>query len=235
MKRAFVFAASAVAVVSASADAGILGFAAFSRTASNGNVVVDLVGVTERASDRMLNIFNVNSSSTFVQLAGLSTRGFKPDAATSNRSNTVDSFCTIGVQGGAPYYGEYYAAGNTGPDGGFATGWTTLGNTMPANCGWFISPPTGPDNVSESLANFSGLRANSSAAAAAGTFGVWLGHWVFAPGTTSALISASVSVKDGVSGATVTNTVSNFQQMAPAPSALALLGLAGFTSRRRRA
>ena len=217
----------------ASADAGILGFAAFSRTIG-ANKVVDLVAVTERASDRVLNIFNVNSSSTFVQLAGLSTRGFKPDAATSNRSNTVDSFCTIGVQGGAPYYGEYYAAGNTGPDGGFTTGWTTLGNTMPANCGWFISPPTGPDNVSESLANFSGLRANSSAGAAGGSFGVWLGHWVFAGNTTSALISCTVSVKDGVSGATVTGAVTNFEQI-PAPGALALLGIAGFASRRRRA
>ena len=238
MKRAFVFVASAAGLVSASADAGILGYAAFSRTIG-ANKVVDLVAVTERASDRVLNIFNVNTTQAgnpaFIQLAGLSTRGFKPDAATSNRNNGVDSFCTIGVQGGAPYYGEYYAAGNTGPDGGFTTGWTTLGNTMPANCGWFISPPTGPDNVSESLANFSGLRANSSAAAAAGTFGVWLGHWVFAGNTTSALISCTVSVKDGVSGATVTGSVTNFNQLVPAPGALALLSIAGFASRRRRA
>jgi hypothetical protein len=235
MKIGFIAVLGTASLV-ASADAGILGFAAFSRTIG-GNKVVDLVAVTERASDRVLNIFNVNSSSTFVQLAGLSTRGFKPDAATSNRNNGVDSFCTIGVQGGAPYYGEYYAAGNTGPDGGFTTGWTTLGNTMPANCGWFISPPTGPDNVSESLANFSGTRANSSAAAAGGSFGVWLGHWVFAGNTTSALISATVSVKDGVSGATVTGSAQGFEQLGvvPAPSALALLGLAGFTSRRRRA
>jgi hypothetical protein len=233
MKRAFVFVASAAGLVSASADAGILGYAAFTRTIG-ANKVVDLVAVTERASDRVLNIFNVNTSSTFIQQAGLSTRGFKPDAASSNRNNGVDSFCTIGVQGGAPYYGEYYAAGNTGPDGGFTTGWTTLGNTIPANCGWFISPPTGPDNVSESLANFTGTRVNS-AGAAAGTFGVWVGHWVFAAGTNSALISATVSIKDGVSGATVTGSVTNFQQLVPAPSALALLGLAGVASRRRRA
>ena len=234
MKRAFVVAASAVAVVSASADAGILGFAAFSRTASNGNVVVDLVAVTERASDRGLNIYNVNSSSTFIQQAGLSTRGFKPDAATSNRSNSIDSFCTIGVQGGAPYYGEYYAAGNTGPDGGFTTGWTTIGTSIPANAGWFISPPTGPDNVSESLANFTGTRANSSAAAAAGTFGVWVGHWVFAGSTTSAVITCSISVKDGITGATSVGTASQFQQISvvPTPGTALVLAIASTALRR---
>ena len=101
-------------------------------------------------------------------------------------------------------------------------------------CGWFISPPTGPDNVSESLANFSGLRANSSAAAAAGSFGVWMGHWVFAPGTSSALITCTVAVKDGVSGATTTSTATGFQQIVPAPGAIALLGFAGLASGRRR-
>ena len=241
MKRAFVFVASAAGLVSASADAGALGFAAFSRVASNGNMIVDLVAVTERASDRALNIFNVTTNQagnpSFVQLAGLSTRGFKPDAASSSRSNIVDSFCTIGVQGGAPYYGEYYAAGNTGPDGGFTTGWTTLGTTMPVNAGWFISPPTGPDNVSESLANFSGTRLNSGAAAAGGTFGVWMGHWVFANGATlqQALITCTVSIKDGVSGATTTASATNFNQVVPAPGAIALLGVAGLASRRRRA
>ena len=243
MKRALFFAVSSVSVVASSADAGFLGFAGFSRTIG-ANRVIDVVAVVSNSSDRLLNVYNgsfannggAGGSTFFIQQAGLSTRGFKPDAASSSRNNGVDSFCTIGVQGGAPYYGEYYAAGNTGPDGGFTTGWTTLGNTMPANCGWFISPPTGPDNVSESLANFSGTRANSSAAAAGGSFGVWLGHWVFAGNTTSALISCTVSVKDGVSGATVTNTATNFDQLAiPAPGAIALLGVAGLASRRRRA
>ena len=234
MKRAFVFVASAVAVAS-SADAGLLGFAAFSRTASNGNKVVDLVAVSNSATDKVLNAFNVQTSSTFIQLAGAATRGFKPDAASSTRSNIVDSFCTIGVDGGAPYYGEYYASGATGADGGFSTGWTTLGTTMPTNAGWFVSPPTLPDGASESLATFTGDRVNSNAGAAAGTFGIWLGHWVFAGTTNSALISLTISAQVG--GQTVTASVTNFEQLGviPAPGALALLSLAGVASRRRRA
>ncbi|MBM4100573.1 MAG: hypothetical protein FJ260_11620, partial [Planctomycetes bacterium] len=91
-----------------------------------------------------------------------------------------------------------------------------------------------PDQLSESLANFTGARRNSSTAAAGGSFGVWCGHWVFAPGTTSAIISMTASVKDGVTNQTVQGSAANFQQI-PAPGALALLSLAGVASRRRRA
>ena len=234
MKRAFVFAASAVAVVSASADAGILGFASFVRTASNGNKVVDLVAVSNSATDKVLNTFNVQTTSTFIQQTGVATRGFKPDAATSNRSNTTDSFCTIGVDGGAPYGGEYYASAATGADGGFSTAWSTAGTTIPNNAGWFVSPPTLPDGLAESLANFTGERVNSNAAAASGNLGIWLGHWVFAGSTNSAVISMTISAQVG--GQTVTSSVQGFDQLAvPAPGALALIGIAGFTSRRRRA
>jgi len=233
MKIGFIAVLGTASLV-ASADAGILGFAAFSRTASNGNKVVDLVAVSNSATDKVLNAFNVQTSSTFIQLTGAATRGFKPDAASSTRSNIVDSFCTIGVDGGAPYEGQYYASGATGADGGFTSGWTTLGTTMPTNAGWFVSPPTLPDGASESLATFTGDRVNSNAGAAAGTFGIWLGHWVFAGTTNSALISLTISAQVG--GQTVTASVTNFEQLGviPAPGALALLSLAGVASRRRR-
>ena len=231
MKRAFVFAASAVAVVSASADAGILGFSAFVRTASNGNTVIDVVAAMANANDRMLNVFNVQTTNSFIQQAGTATRGFKPDAASSTRSNIVDSFCTIGVDGGAPYYGEYYASAGTGADGGFSTGWSTIGTTIPNNAGWFISPPTLPDNVAESLANFTGTRYDSNAASAGASFGVWVAHFVMS-GTGPALnVTMTGSAKDGNTGATTTATGS----LIPAPGAIALIGFAGFASRRRRA
>jgi len=185
------------ASLSVAVRAGGVGFAAFSRTASNGNVVVDLVVVVDHASDRLLNVFNVQTSSTFIQQAGTATRGFKPDAASSTRSNIVDSFCTVGVEGGAPYDGQYYASGGTSGGGGFSTGWTTLSTVIPANAGWFGSPPTLPDQRSESLANFTGLRTNSNAPAAAGAFGIWIGHWVLAPGTASARVSLDATVRAG--------------------------------------
>jgi MYXO-CTERM domain-containing protein len=89
-------------------------------------------------------------------------------------------------------------------------------------------------------------RINTGATAASGNtagslgtananYGIWCGHLVVV-GTGSManniLWSASVSIKDGVTGAT-DQRISTFA--VPAPGALALLGIAGFASRRRRA
>ena len=241
MKRAFVFIASAVAIATTSADAGVIGYSSFARTASNGNTVIDVFAVMSNASDRLLNIYNANltttqggsTPSTFVQQAGTATRGWKPDATTSTRSNIVDSFMTIGVDGGAPYEGQYYASAGTGADGNF-TNWSSLAPTVPVNAGWFLSPPTLPDNVAESMAGMTGIRVNSNAAAAAGTLGVWCSHFVLASGDLGARWwNATAASKDGITGATITNT--GTMNMVPAPGVLALLGVAGFASRRRRA
>jgi MYXO-CTERM domain-containing protein len=168
-----------------------------------------------------------------VQQAGTATRGWKPDATTSTRTNDVDSFMTIGVDGGAPYEGQYYASAGTGADGNF-TNWSSLAPTVPVNAGWFLSPPTLPDNVAESMAGIVGTRVNSSSAAAASNLGVWCAHFVIAPGNAgSRWWNATAASKDGLTGATITNT--GTMDMVPAPGALALLGVAGFASRRRRA
>jgi len=244
MKRAFVFATSAMAVVSASADAGVIGFAAFSRIASNGNRVIDVVAVMQNANDRLLNVYGADlrnnagagGASFFTQQAGAATRGWKPDAASSTRSSIVDSFCTIGVEGGSPYEGQYYAAGATSADGNFSTGWTTLGNTVPPLAGWFLSPPTLPDNRAESLANFSGTRINSNAAAGNGLHGVWMAHLVMSGSATSCTLSITAASKDGLSGSTVTASISptNALEMIPAPGAVSVLAFAGLAARRRR-
>ena len=241
MKRAFVFIASAVAIATTSADAGVIGYSSFARTASNGNTVIDVFAVMSNASDRLLNIYNANLTTTeggstlatFVQQAGVATRGWKPDANTSTRSNDVDSFMTIGVDGGAPYEGQYYASAGTGADGNF-TNWSSLAPTVPVNAGWFLSPPTLPDNVAASMAGMTGIRVNSNAAAAEGTLGVWCSHFVLASGDLGARWwNATAASKDGLTGATITNT--GTMNMVPAPSVIALLGVAGFASRRRRA
>ena len=239
----FIIAAVGSASFIASADAGVLGYSAFAYTASNGNVVIDVFTVVSNASDRLLNVYNVNLNTTqggstlatFVQQAGTATRGWKPDATTSTRSNTVDSFMTIGVDTGAPYEGQYYASAGTGADGNF-TNWSSLAPTVPVNAGWFLSPPTLPDNVAESMSGMTGTRTNTGTAGSS-NLGIWCAHLVMAPGTASVFWGGTSAVKDGVTGATVTTTAqsTNLLAVVPAPGALALLGIAGFSSRRRRA
>jgi hypothetical protein len=108
---------------------------------------------------------------------------------------------TIGVQDGAPYGGQFYASGSTGADGAF-TNWTSAtASTVPPNAGWFISPPTLPDNVSESLAGIAGERVNLSGGSTA-THGVWCAHLVLANTATSFTVNfgGQTSVRDGVTG-----------------------------------
>jgi MYXO-CTERM domain-containing protein len=84
------------------------------------------------------------------------------------------------------------------------------------------------------MAGIVGTRVNSSSAAAASNLGVWCAHFVIAPGNAgSRWWNATAASKDGLTGATITNT--GTMDMVPAPGALALLGVAGFASRRRRA
>jgi len=224
----------------ASADAGVLGFSSFTRTASNGNTVIDVFAVMSNASDRLLNIYNANlttteggsTRATFVQQAGMATRGWEPDATTSTRSNIVDSFVTIGVYGGGPYNGEYYASAFIVADGSFPN---LPSATLPANASWFLSPPTLPDNLAESMSGMTGTRTDSSAAAAGSNLGVWCAHLVIASGDFGARWwNATAAAKDGVTGVTNTNTGTMQMYPVPAPGVLALLGVAGFASRRRR-
>ena len=231
----------AIAVVGAaslvvSADAGVLGFSSFTRTASNGNTVIDVFAVMSNASDRLLSVSNANltttqggsTPSTYRQQAGTANpaRGWEPDATTSTRSNIVDSFVTIGVDGGAPYEGQYYASAVAIVFG--------RGDQVLLNAGWFLSQPTQPPgNVAESMSVMTGTRTDSSAAAAGSNLGVWCAHLVIAPGNVGERWwNATAAAKDGVTGATVTNT--GTFNMVPAPGALALLGVASFASRRRR-
>jgi len=234
--------ASAASAIAASANAGFLGFTGFSYIASNGNRVIDVFAVVSNASDKLLNVYNANITNNagaggatfFTQQAGTATRGWKPDAGSSTRSNIVDSFMTIGVDGGAPYMGQYYASAGTGADGGFTSGWSTLGNTIPANAGWFLSPPTLPDGGAASLSGMTGTRVNLGPAGADSNLGVWCAHLVMSGDTTSVLWGATAAVKDGLTGLVSTGSVAA-GQLIPAPGAIALLGLAGFASRRRRA
>ena len=238
----FIIAAVGTASFIASADAGVLGYSAFAYVASNGNRVIDVFAVVSNSSDKLLNVYNANITNNagvggatfFTQQAGTATRGWKPDAGSSTRSNIVDSFMTIGVDGGAPYEGQYYASAGTGADGGFTSGWSTLGTTVPVNAGWFLSPPTLPDGGAATLSGMTGTRINLGPAGADSNLGIWCAHMVMSGDTTSCLWGATAAVKDGVTGLVSSGSVAA-GQLIPAPGAIALLGLAGFAARRRRA
>jgi MYXO-CTERM domain-containing protein len=255
MKTAAAIAIVGTASLVASADAGFLGFVASVRTVG-ANTVIDIFAGVDNASDKFLNVYNANISTSlaggFVQKAGLATKTWKPDTAgfTSTRNTNDDSFMTAGTFSGGAYGGEFYASSNTNGDPNFtgsswnATPASPAATTVPVNAGWYTGDPTSVDNRAESLAGMIG-RVNSGSTAASGNtagsvgsananFGIWCGHIVVAGnGTmgTNLLWSASISIKDGVTGAT-DQRISSF---VPAPGALALVGLAGFASRRRRA
>ena len=201
----------------------------------------------------------------FYQQAGLATKTWKPDAASFNSTrSSVDSFMTAGCYSGAAYGGEYYASTNTNGDPNFTgTSWnatpaSAAATTIPALAGWYTGDPTSVDNQAINMATSWGAgytRFDSSATAASGstgatvgsagaTYGIWCSHLVVA-GTLNANLmggiggtglitwNAATSIKDGVTG-TTSQGQSTFAA-APAPGALALLGVAGFASRRRRA
>jgi hypothetical protein len=258
MKIGFIAIVGTASLV-ASADAGFLGFVALAKQ-SGSNVIVDIYTAVSNSGDKFLNVYNLNASATggFVQQAGLATKTWKPDAANfASTRSSIDSFMTAGTYSGAAYGGEYYASTNTNGDPNFSgTSWnatpaSAAATTIPANAGWYTGDPTSVDNNAQLLAPLAAgyTRFDTGATAASGntagsvgsanaTYGIWCSHLVIA-GTLSdnlmtSLISwsGSVSIKDV--GGTTDQRISTFAAV-PAPGALALLGVAGFASRRRRA
>jgi hypothetical protein len=241
----------------ASADAGFSGFVASARN-SGAYTVIDIFAGVTNASDKFLNVYNLNAAATsgFYQQAGLATKTWKPDAANFNSTrSSIDSFMTAGTYSGGAYGGEYYASTNTNGDPNFTgTSWngtpaSAAATTIPALAGWYTGDPFSVDNQAQLLAPLSvgytrfnsGVTAqsgntNGSVGSANATYGIWCSHLVIAGTLDSTLFSskiswlASASIKDGVTGGT-SQAISNL----PAPGALALLGLAAFAARRRRA
>ena len=237
----------------ASADAGFLGFVGFVRT-SGAYKIIDVFAGVQNASDKFLNVYNLNAAATsgFYQQAGLATKTWKPDAASFNSTrSSIDSFMTAGTYSGGAYGGEYYASTNTNGDPNFTgTSWnatpaSAAATTIPALAGWYTGDPTSIDNNAEAITGLTnrvnGTLASATSGGGPGTtsaaYGIWCSHLVITGNYAGAAafsvvqFSAYASIKDGVTGAT-SQLSSSF---APAPGAIALLGLAGFASRRRRA
>ena len=250
MKIAVLGIVGAASLVAA-ADAGFAGFVASARNVG-AYTVIDIFAGVQNASDKFLNVYNLNASATggFYQATGLANKTWKPDAASFNSTrSSIDSFMTAGTYSGGAYGGEYYASTNTNGDPNFTgTSWSgtpasAAATTIPALAGWYTGDPTSVDNNSESLAGLAGRVNGTLASLTTGggpgetnaAYGIWCAHLVVAGNNkvlgTDIQWSAFVSIKDGVTGAT-SQLSSSF---VPAPGAVALLGLAGFASRRRRA
>jgi hypothetical protein len=253
-RQLLVIATIGTAAVGGSAEGGFLGFVAFAKQ-SGSYVVVDVFAAVGNASDRFLNVYNANISTTnaggFNQ-AGGAARGWKPDAGGFNYTrNSIDSFMTAGTYSGGAYGNEYYPNPNTNGDpwGLWGPCWdpppgSPACTTVPPNVGWYTGDPTSVDKVSEALI-FAGYgridsgptaasgNTNGSVGTATATRGIWCSHLVVAGTLTNFRIdySASASIKDGMTGAT-SQGISTL--IIPAPGAIALLGVGGIAVRRRR-
>ena len=256
-RQLLVIATLGTAAVGGSADAGWLGFVALAKQ-SGSYVVVDVFAAVSNASDKFLNVYNANISTTnaggFYQQPGFSTKTWKPDAANFNSTrSSIDSFMTAGTYSGGAYGGEYYASTNTNGDPNFTgTSWnatpaSAAATTIPANAGWYTGDPTSVDNAAQLLAPLSVgyTRFDSSPYSASGntngsvgsvnaTYGIWCSHLVLANATLANFqiyFGGSSSIKDGVTGGT-DRRINAF--IIPAPGAIALMGVGGIAVRRRR-
>jgi MYXO-CTERM domain-containing protein len=200
-----------------------------------------------------------NSTGGFLQGTGTQSV-FAPSGSQS--WTTLDSFLTVGggfsttsgnftansaTQGDPPWNVTYFdtdigenvtvnAFNSQSNTSGFTNRYT---NNVPATGGWFIA---GSTSVARNLAVLTNRAYSSSAAAAAGNAGMMVAQLYVselslvggrAPGKTiDWKMSATVRRLDGsTSNASFEFVIGEV----PAPGALAILGLAGLTARRRRA
>jgi MYXO-CTERM domain-containing protein len=235
----------------ASADAGFMGFVALAKQ-SGSYVLVDVYTAVGNASDKFLNVYETDISTTnaggFYQQPGLATKTWKPDAANFNSTrSSIDSFMTAGTYSGGAYGGEYYASTNTyGGPNLTDTSWNGTpasppATTFPANLGWYTGEPWSVDNNAQLLAplavgytRFDSSNTPGSAGSANAQYGIWCSHLVLANATLANLqiyYSAVAPTRDGVSNTTDSRRGT---LIIPAPGAIALLGVGGIAVRRRR-
>jgi MYXO-CTERM domain-containing protein len=236
----------------ASADAGFMGFVALAKQ-SGSYVFVDVYTAVGNASDKFLNVYETDISTThvggFYQQPGLATKTWKPDTANFNSTrSSVDSFMTAGTYSGGAYGGEYYASTTTygGPNLS-DTSWNGTpasppATTFPANLGWYTGEPWSVDNNAQLLAPLavgytrfdSSGNTPGSVGSAGAQYGIWCSHLVLANATLANLqiyYSAVAPTRDGVSNTTDSRRGT---LIIPAPGAIALLGVGGIAVRRRR-
>jgi hypothetical protein len=255
----------AVAAATSVASADFVGWTSSVRTVSGGylvnifaatnnstDVILNVYGGT--AGQPSAGSITSNSAGGFLQGAGA--QGVWAPSGSQNWT-TLDSFLTIGGSlntttnaftgngstAGDPPWNVTYTDTDTGEEtsvNAFNTPSNASGfenpylNNIPATGGFFIAGTSSP---ARSLASLGAARnVSSNAAATAASFGMLVGQFYVSQ-------AASEAVKFTNMGATLRRSDSTLSQAAfsltvdlvPAPGALALLGVAGFASRRRRA
>jgi MYXO-CTERM domain-containing protein len=253
----------AVAAATSVASADFVGWTSSIRSVSGG-YLVNVFAATNNSTDVILNVYGgtagqpsagsitTNSAGGFLQGAGA--QGVWAPSGSQNWT-TLDSFLTIGGSlntttnaftgngstAGDPPWNVTYTDTDTGEEtsvNAFNTPSNASGfenpylNNIPATGGFFIAGTSSP---ARNLASLGAARnASSNAAAAAASFGMLVGQFYVAQ-------LSSEAVKFTNMGATLRRSDNSLSQAAfnitvgvPAPGALALLGVAGLASGRRR-
>ena len=221
MTKNFIIGTTTALILTGTASAEFLGFDGFYSVNDDGNNVVQMFAVFDNADTVGLNVFNadITASGDFihsdVQVAAGGT--WNPTASIdipgfSDSSN--DSYVTMGYGVGAAA-----ATNGTALDPGFGSG---LGGSIPVGAGWYNGNPNNPQGAS---AFGGGLCGISGYAIMVGQF-VWSGECFFT-------FDATMGSNAGP-GSEVDFGEDIFLCICPTPGALALLGLGGFTTRRRR-
>ena len=225
--------ALASASIAAAANAGFTGFQAIVRDAGAGRTFVDVFAGFNTAGDRLLNVFNMNigltGGASFVQAAGVAASKWKPVDDTST-NNLADSFITLGGFDGGD--GNMYTSYSTAGDPNFTNYTTNNQTTIPALAGWYNGNPPSTDIVALNVSSFTGWSGPKEGAA--GNLSVWVGHFLVNRAITDASWALSFSGSAAFNTGTNAADTRLFHNI-PAPGALALLGLAGMATRRRRA
>ena len=216
-------AAAAAAAVSSLASAAFTGYTVTSNTVG-GLTAYQVFANFNGATDTVLNAFQIHNTNNSGVISGFHHADALTGGVDSTAAGTwnpqfvlapgaMDSFVCIGG-------GTGFASGNTtNADPGFgAAGFNQVNlpdTATGGTAGWFNSNP--PNNQG---------RVNASGQ-------VLLGQFVLANAANMTLF-LKVGYNNGVSGSPVQFGEGTFQLGVPAPSAIALLGLAGLAGRRRR-
>jgi len=252
-------AASAfVGLAAGSAHADFLGWTANVRSATGGGYLVNVFAVTSASTDALFNVYGSNPSSPnagFVRTN--SAGGFRQGAgaqsvfaAESFQSwNSLDSFLTIssytdGVEWvadsatiGDPTWNVTYTDANSVSktansfsvrSGAFGHASFVNPNThsVPATAGFYLA---GASAQAASLSSLTNRVASSNAAAASGSWGIMVAQLYLSDLDLDWKMGATIGRANGTADQQ-TFTL----QIVPAPGAVALLGVVGLLSRKRR-